>query len=98
MDKRKIDRKNKKLNEGINFRRAISQVNQRNNALNRSEDTIKRIEIQGIITKGIKEGKSKETILKDLYNGEYEKYSMYFENWIIDRMKRAKVNREEEER
>lgn len=91
---RKIEKKNLD-NIAVSIMRDETE---RKNELKCDEDTIIRTEIHGIIALGIKEGKDKTDIINELSeNSRYEKYSMYFERWITDKMKKVQ-NREERQK
>ena len=88
-------RKINNRNPGDSATGIISEMTDRKNAIKCNEDTIIRTEIHGIIVSGVKEGKSQTDIINELSkNSRYEKYHMYFENWIEDKMKKLQ-NREE---
>ena len=83
----------KKVNRkypGSNINTIIGEQTDRRNALKCNEDTISRTEIHGIIRSYLNEGKDKEYIIEVLLrNPKYEKFNMYFENWITDKMKKV---------
>lgn len=92
----KFNKKIVKSNPGRNVEKAMTQINERNNALKCNEDTIIRTEIHGIIISGVNEGKSKDEIMNKLFeNSRYDKYSSYFEIWIDTRINK-KANKERE--
>ena len=63
-----------------------------------NSDSYIRREIHAAIVKGITEGKEKEEIIKDLSIERYNKYNIYFENWINDKMKKLRPENQIEER
>lgn len=91
-------RKTMKARAGIYARRTERKIQKENNVIKCSEDTIIRTEIHGIIISKIREGKSKEDIIGELSkNSRYKNYSIYFENWITDKMKKQ-AKREERQK
>lgn len=80
----------KRPESGIFARRAYSKINEKNNSLKCSEDTIIRTEIHAYILSCINEGKTKTEIINGLSNKtRYQKYNKYFDTWIDDKMKKA---------
>ena len=80
-------KKDIKLTPGANAIKATISMNEKKSALRCNEDTIMRTEIHGIIISHLKEGKEKKEIIDELsHNPRYQKYNMYFENWVTDRM------------
>ncbi len=61
------------------------------NSLKVKEDSKIRTEIHSIIWNGLKDGKNKEDIMKELLSNErYNKYNTFFNNWIDDQIKKSK--------
>ena len=86
---------NYKILESENVTKIMSEQTDKKNVLKCNEDTIIRTEIHGIIMLRLKEGKNQEEIINELSeNKRYIKYSNYFENWIIDKQKKAKNKQE----
>ncbi len=63
-----------------------------------NSDSYIRKEIHATITRGITEGKNKEEIIKELSIERYDKYAIYFENWINDKLKKLRPESQIEER
>lgn len=79
---------------GSSANQIIREATDRKNALRCDEDTISRTEIHGIIASCLKEGKDKKYIVDVLSrNPKYEKYNMYFESWITDKMKKISTEK-----
>lgn len=92
----------KKTVNGTYAERTLREVNRKNYEINHNlgcnEDTIKRTEIHGIIINGVQEGKTKEEIISMLSVDRYEKYSIYFENWIQDAIIKNQKEKEEKQK
>ena len=56
------------------------------------QDTKIKLEIHGIISGEIRDGKSKEEIIKELSIPRYEKYEDFLDSWIEDGFNKRKTN------
>ena len=97
-EKNKFHRNIMKTTRGVNANGALAKAIKEKNAFRCGEDSIKRTEIHGIIINGVQEGKTKEEIISILSVDRYEKYSMYFENWIQDAIRKNQIQKEKEEK
>lgn len=72
---------------GKEIGKAMAAVNEKmlNERVRTDEDAIIRTEIHGIISRGLKEGKSKKEVLELLADHRYDKYRKYYSSWIDDR-------------
>lgn len=86
------EKERRKLWIAKNFGATIIYENMRKKAATTqlNEDSQRRKKINKIIMDGIRVGKGQEEIEKELLsNPEFEKYSIYFKNWINDQYKKS---------